>query len=99
QRGTIGGEILHNLLSYGLKGSGYPVNPSASEIQNVKSYPTIKAVPGPVDLAVIVVPADRVIEVTNGCARKSVKALVVISAGFSETGREGKARQAELIDV
>jgi len=99
QRGTIGGEILHNLLSYGFKGPVYPVNPSASEIQNVKSYPTIEAVPGPVDLAVIVVPAEKVIEVTSGCARKGVKALVVISAGFSETGSEGKARQAELVSI
>src|SRR6185436_7740922 len=99
QRGTIGGEILHNLLSYGFKGPVYPVNPSASEIQNVKSYPTIEAVPGPVDLAVIVVPAEKVIEVTSGCARKGVKALVVISAGFSETGTEGKARQTELVRV
>ncbi len=99
QRGTIGGEILHNLLSYGFKGPVYPVNPSASEIQYVKSYPTIEAVPGPVDLAVIVVPAEKVIEVTNSCALKGVKALVVISAGFSETGSEGKALQAELVSV
>jgi len=99
QRGTIGGEILHNLLSYGFKGPVYPVNPAAAEIQNVKSFPTIEAVPGAVDLAVIVVPAEKVIEVANGCARKGVKALVVISAGFSETGTEGKARQAELVSV
>ena len=99
QRGTIGGEILHNLLSYGFKGPVYPVNPAATAIENVKSYPTIEAVPGPVDLAVIVVPAPKVIEVAAACARKGVKALVVISAGFSETGGEGKARQAELLSV
>src|SRR6185503_476377 len=99
QRGTIGGEILHNLLSYGFKGPVYPVNPSADVIENVKSYPTIEAVPGPVDLAVIVVPAAKVIEVASDCARKGVKALVVISAGFSETGKEGKARQTELMSV
>src|SRR6185503_2907173 len=52
-----------------------------------------------VDLAVIVVPAAKVIEVAIACARKGVKALVVISAGFSETGQEGKARQAELVNV
>jgi acetate---CoA ligase (ADP-forming) len=99
QRGTIGGEILHNLLSYGFKGPLYPVNPAATEIENVKAYPTIGAVPGAVDLAVIVVPAEKVIEVATACARKGVKALVVISAGFSETGKEGKARQAELVSV
>ena len=99
QRGTIGGEILHNLLSYGFKGPVYPVNPSASVIQSVPSFSSVEAVPGPVDLAVIVVPAAAVVEVAAACARKGVKALVVISAGFSETGAEGKTRQAELVSV
>ena len=99
QRGTIGGEIFHNLLSYGFNGPVYPVNPAATIIENVETYPTIEAVPGPVDLAVIVVPAAHVIEVAAACARKGVKALVVISAGFSEIGQEGKARQAELLSV
>jgi len=99
QRGTIGGEIFHNLLSYGFKGPVYPVNPTATVIENVESYPSVEEVPGPVDLAVIVVPAAKVVEVARACARKGVKALVVISAGFSETGAEGKARQAELVSV
>lgn len=99
QRGSIGGEVFHNLLEYGFKGPVYPVNPSASEIENVRAYPSIEAITDPVDLAVIVVPAAKVIEVAAACARKNVKALVVISAGFSETGKEGKARQAELMNV
>ena len=99
QRGTIGGEILHNLLSYGFKGPVYPVNPSATVIQNVPSFASVEDIPGPVDLAVIVVPAAAVVEVAAACARKGVKALVVISAGFSETGAEGKARQVELVNV
>ena len=99
QRGTIGGEIFHNLLSYGFKGPIYPVNPAAGVIENVPSYPSIEAIPAPVDLAVIVVPAAKVVGVAAECARKGVKALVVISAGFSETGPEGKARQAELLNV
>jgi acetate---CoA ligase (ADP-forming) len=99
QRGTIGGEIFHNLLNYGFKGPVYPVNPAASEIENVPAYSSLEAIPGPVDLAVIVVPAAKVVEVAVACARKGVKALVVISAGFSETGNQGKARQAELMSV
>jgi len=99
ERGTIGGEIFHNLLQYGFKGPVYPVNPAAGVIESVKCYPSIEAISDPVDLAVIVVPASSVIEVANACARKGVKALVVISAGFSETGEEGKARQAELLRV
>ena len=99
RRGTIGGEIFHNLLSYGFKGPVYPVNPAAAAIQNIPAYASIEEIPGPVDLAVIVVPAEKVVEVAAGCARKGVKALVVISAGFSETGKEGKALQAELLSV
>jgi len=99
KRGTIGGEIFHNLLSYGFNGPVYPVNPTATSIENVKAYPSIETLPGPVDLAVIVVPAANVVEVASECARKGVKALVVISAGFSETGEEGKRRQAELLNV
>lgn len=99
QRGTIGGEIFHNLLSYGFKGPVYPVNPAATAIEGVECYPLIESIPGVVDLAVIVVPAAKVVEVAVECGRKGVKALVVISAGFSETGPEGKARQAELLNV
>ena len=99
QRGTIGGEILHNLLSFGFKGAIYPVNPAATEIEDLRAYSSVEAIPGEVDLAVIVVPAASVVGVASACARKGVKALVVISAGFSETGDEGKARQVELMAV
>jgi acetate---CoA ligase (ADP-forming) len=99
QRGTIGGEIFHNLLSYGFSGQVYPVNPAAGIVQLVAAYPTVEAIPGPVDLAIIVVPAAGVTEAATACGRKGVKALVVISAGFSETGKEGQSRQAELVGV
>lgn len=99
QRGTIGGEIFHNLLAFGFNGPVYPVNPSAEVIQSVPAYPTVEAIPGPVDLAIIVVPVERVIEVATACGRKGVKALVVISMGFSETGKDGQGQQAELVRV
>jgi acetyl coenzyme A synthetase (ADP forming)-like protein len=99
KRGTIGGEIFHNLLSYGFQGPVYPVNPTASVVQSVPAYESVEAIPGPVDLAVIVVPAAHVIEAAAACGRKGVKALVVISAGFAETGKEGQDRQAELLSV
>ncbi|MFS8084028.1 MAG: GNAT family N-acetyltransferase, partial [Acidobacteriota bacterium] len=99
QRGTIGGEIFHNLIGFGFNGPVYPVNPSAEVVQSVTAYKTVEAIPGPVDLAIIVVPAEKVIEVAAGCGRKGVKALVVISAGFSETGKEGQNSQAELVRV
>ena len=59
RRGTIGGEIFHNLLSYGFKGPVYPVNPVATAIENVECYPSIESIPGLVDLAVIVVPCGE----------------------------------------
>ena len=99
ERGTIGGEVFHNLLSYGFKGPVYPVNPTAEVVQSVLAYPSIEAILGPVDLAIIVVPADQVVEVAAACGRKGVKALVVVSAGFSETGIEGQERQTELVEI
>jgi acetyl coenzyme A synthetase (ADP forming)-like protein len=99
QRGTIGGEILHNLLSFGFKGAVYPVNPKAVSIEGIPAYPSIENISGVVDLAVIVVPADSVLEVAAACARKGVKALVVVSAGFSEIGDDGRLRQAELVKI
>ena len=87
-RGTISAELFHNLLRYELAGPVYPVNPNAREVQSVVSYPTVEDVPGEVDLAVLVVPAQHVLEAARSCARKGVKALVVISAGFAEIGAE-----------
>lgn len=99
ERGTIGGEIFHNLLSFGFQGPVYPVNPAAEVVQCVPAYSSVEAISGPVDLAVIIVPAAHVIEVAAQCGRKGVKALVVISAGFAETGKEGQQQQAELLRV
>ena len=99
ERGTIGGEILHNLLDYGFKGPIYPVNPAAEIIEGVRAFSSVEAIPAPVDLAIIVVPAEKVVDVAVACGRKGVKALVVISAGFSETGTEGQLRQGELLTV
>ena len=99
KRGTIGGEIFHNLLNYGFQGPVYPVNPTSDLVQSVRAYASIEEIPGPVDLAVIVVPAAYVVETAAACGRKGVRALVVISAGFSETGKEGQVRQAELLRV
>jgi acetyl coenzyme A synthetase (ADP forming)-like protein len=97
ERGTIGGEIFHNLLSSSFEGPVYPVNPKAGVVQSVTSFASIGAIPGPVDLAVVVVRSDLVAGVAEECARKGVRAMVVISAGFAEVGAEGRRRQAELL--
>ncbi|HEX5465359.1 MAG TPA: GNAT family N-acetyltransferase [Candidatus Limnocylindrales bacterium] len=99
RRGTIGGEIFRGLLVGDFAGPVYPVNPAAPVVQSVAAYPGVEDVPGPVDLAVLVVPAAAVVEAAEACARKGVRSLVVISAGFAELGQEGAQRQAELLAV
>ena len=96
-RGTIGGEVFHNLLATGFNGPVYPVNPGAEVVQSVVAYADVRDIPGPVDLAVIVVPAALVVDVARQCGEKGVRALVVISSGFAETGEEGRGRQRELL--
>ncbi|HWN98332.1 MAG TPA: GNAT family N-acetyltransferase [Blastocatellia bacterium] len=98
-RGTIGGEIFHNLLNYEFAGPVYPVNPCVEVVQSVLAYPTVEAISGSVDLAVIAVPGAQVLEVALQCGRKGVRALVVISAGFAETGEAGRAREEELLRI
>ena len=98
-RGTIGAELFHNLVANGFNGPAYPVNPSAPVVQSVVAYPTVLDIPGPVDLAVIAVPAVRVVETARQCAKKGVKSLVVISSGFAESGGEGATRQTDLLAV
>jgi acetate---CoA ligase (ADP-forming) len=97
--GSIGGRLLRNLLTHPFRGTVYPVNPSAPAVQGVKAHPTIEDVPGPVDVAFIAVKAPLVVDVADACGRKGVRGLVVISAGFGETGGEGPSRQRELVDV
>ena len=99
RRGTIGGEIFHNLLSGGFTGPVYPVNPNADVVQSVAAYRSIVDIPGPVDLAVLVVPAESAVDVARACADKGVRTVVVISPGFAEIGGEGVARQRELLAV
>ncbi|HET9290619.1 MAG TPA: GNAT family N-acetyltransferase, partial [Actinomycetes bacterium] len=99
RRGTVSGELFHNLLEAGFNGPVYPVNPKASVVQSVLAYKSVLEVPGPVDLAVLALPAPSVVEAAGECAAKGVRAIVVISAGFAETGPEGAQRQRELLAV
>lgn len=96
--GTIGYNMVAHLVAGGFTGPVYPVNPKAASIASVPAYPTLEAVPGPVDLAIIVVPKQFVMEVVEQCAAKGVKGLVVISAGFREVGGEGVERERQLTD-
>ena len=96
---TIGGMLFRNIVEGGFQGTVYPVNWNASVVQSVTAYKSVIDCPGRVDLALIAVPARAVVGVARECAKKGVKALVVISSGFSETGKEGAALQEELVGV
>lgn len=99
QPGKAGYEILNNLISDGFSGRIYPINPKADEILGRKCYRNLTEIPGVVDLAVIVIPRNFVVPTLREMAAKGVKAAVVITAGFGETGEEGKKLQQEMVDI
>ncbi len=94
--GSIGGAIFRNLLGHGFEGPVYPVNPSARVVQSVLAWPNVAAIPGDVDLAVIAIPSHLVLSALEQCGKKGVKGVVVITAGFKETGTEGAERERLL---
>jgi acetate---CoA ligase (ADP-forming) len=96
RRDSLGFRLLHNLVVNEFSGAIFPVNPQAHAIHSLKCYPTVAAIPDPVDLAVIMVPRDLVQGVVEECIAKRVGGLIVITAGFSETGEEGAALERRL---
>ena len=83
---SVGRTILWNLISSPFGGTIFPVNPNRPNILGIKAYPNIKSVPNPVDLAVIVTPAQTVPGIIGECVEAGVKSAIVISAGFKEIG-------------
>jgi acetyl coenzyme A synthetase (ADP forming)-like protein len=99
RRGSIGGELFRNILAGDFQGAAYPVNRGGDPVAGVRAYRSIAEIGDPVDLAVISVPAAAVIGAAEEALRHGVRALVVISAGFAETGREGEERQDQLLTL
>ncbi len=97
RRGSIGGELFRNVLEGDFVGVAYPVNRDGGPVAGVRGYRTIAEIPDDVDLVVISVPANGVLEVAEEALRKDARALVVISAGFAETGSVGAERQDRLL--
>jgi acetyl coenzyme A synthetase (ADP forming)-like protein len=92
----VGYAVLNNIVSGGFRGEVYPVNPKAGQILGKKCYASLSQITGPIDCAVIVVKRDQVIPVIKECNEKSIKAIIIITAGFAETGEEGKKLQREI---
>ncbi|HUV28568.1 MAG TPA: acetate--CoA ligase [Anaerolineales bacterium] len=97
----LGHAVVENLVSGGFtqKGTVYPVNPKATEILGLPAYPSVQDIPGSIDLAVIVIPYKFVPDALRTCGEKKIPAVIVISAGFREAGREGLDRELELIEI
>ncbi len=96
---SIGQALVRNLVVGDYTGTVYVVNPTATPVSGLPAYATITEIPGDVDIAVVAVPADSVQDIVLDCAAKGVYGLIVISAGFAETGEEGRLRQRRLVGL
>ena len=94
-----GNLILQNILDSEFAGSIYPVNPGADQVLGLKAYPSVVAIPGPVDLAVMIVPAQACIQAMEDCAAKGVKAVIIEAMGFAEVGGDGVRLQEKIVET
>ncbi|HET9438097.1 MAG TPA: GNAT family N-acetyltransferase [Gaiellaceae bacterium] len=97
RRGSIGGELFRNILQADFIGAAYPVNRDGAAVAGVRAYASVAELPETPDLAVVCLPAAAVVEAAEQVLARGTRALVVISAGFAETGAEGAARQDQLL--
>ncbi|HJU47088.1 MAG TPA: GNAT family N-acetyltransferase, partial [Gaiellaceae bacterium] len=97
RRGSIGGELFRNILAGNFSGAAFPVNRDAEPVAGVRAFRSVAEIPEPVDLAVICLPATAVLGAAEDALEHGVRALVVVSAGFAEVGREGVERQERLL--
>ena len=95
--GSLGARLLDSIVRSGFRGRIYPVHPSAGQVAGLRAFPSVLKLPVTPDLAVIAVPGPAVLTVVEECAQRGIPALIVISAGFAETGPAGKALQDRLL--
>jgi len=97
--GKVGYEILRGMIEGGYEGQVFPVNPKAKEVQGLKCYKDIESIGKTPDLAIIVVPAQFVAAVMQQCVKLGVKAVIIITAGFKETGDEGRKLEQKVLEI
>ena len=95
----LGHRVLRNVVDNGYRGRLFPIHPTASAVLDLPAYPSIAAVPEPIELAVVVVPPQAVLAVVEECGKRGVQGLVVITAGFKEVGGAGKDLERKLVDL
>lgn len=93
----FGGRPIQYLLDAGFEGGIYPVNPARAEIQGLKAYPSISAIEGPVDCAILAISAEATLDTLQACIVKGVRSAILYGAGFSEMGDEGRALQDRVV--
>jgi acetyltransferase len=96
---SVGEVVFRNLLSSGFKGEIYPINPKHDKIQGVKAYKTIDAINKPVDLAVVATPAKTIPAIVEACGQHGVKTMIILSAGFRESGPAGRRLEERVVEV
>jgi len=94
-----GNILLKNLLSDGFKGHVYPVNPKEKTILGTVCYPSVLDIPDPVDMALIAVPRSHALSVARECGIKGVQGIIMVTAGFSETGDKGREPEKKLMEI
>ncbi len=97
--GGVGSILVRNLLANPFGGVVYPINPKRRSVHGVHCYPDLDAVPEVIDLAVIATPAATVPDLVAACVKRGVPAAIIISAGFSELGSEGRALEKQIRDI
>jgi len=98
-RASIGGRLFHNLVKGNFSGPVFPVNPKADVVNSIRTHKSVLDIADPVDLAFIVVPARFALNAVTECAEKGVRGIVMITAGFSELGEEGRLMEQDLLEV
>ena len=94
-----GYKAMVGLIKDGYQGAIYPINPKVDMVLGVKTFPSIEAVPGPIDLALICTPASTVPDLIQACGRKGIKGAVILASGFREIGGDGVKLEQELLDA
>ncbi len=96
---TLRGRILEIILSHPFAGKVFPVSRSASEVQGLKAYPSVDALPEPADMAILIVPAQYIPAELERCGRAGIKAAAILSSGFAEEGDAGKRMQQGIAAI
>ncbi len=96
--GTIGYDLVRKLVEFGYNGIVYPVNPNARFVHSMRCYRSVLEIPDAVDMALISVPKQLALQAVDDCGRKEIKAIIMITAGFAETGEKGAALEREIFE-